>query len=137
MQSQLIKSTLKILLVEDDEDILELYKIFLENQSLEISTANNGIQALILVKKIKFDLILSDISMPEMTGVEFLEQLRTFDSTTPFIFISAYGHQQQTLLKSNLNISDFLVKPVREPAFLKTVRKFLKLDPALDLPLVK
>jgi two-component SAPR family response regulator len=75
--------------------------------------------------------------MPEMTGVEFLEQLRTFDSTTPFIFISAYGHQQQTLLKSNLNISDFLVKPVREPAFLKTVRKFLKLDPALDLPLVK
>lgn len=117
-----------ILLVEDDENILMVYEVFLEDLKIKVSTAQNGMKALELTQKNKFDLIISDISMPEMTGIEFLEKLRLFDKETPFVFISAYAHQKQNFENSKLNVSEFCVKPIRMPTFLNLVTKYLKIN---------
>jgi two-component system, response regulator len=104
-----------VLLVDDEPDILRLLGFFIKKRAIKITEASNGQEALKILEENKdIDLILSDIAMPEMTGIEFLEQLRDNGNKTPFIFVSAYSKQQGILENRELEFFDFVVKPIKK-----------------------
>lgn len=79
-----------VLLVDDDPNIIELFKENLIGLSFNIQTASNGIEALKFLEKNTVDCIVTDISMPEMNGIEFIEHLQARQDFTPFFFITGY-----------------------------------------------
>lgn len=79
-----------LLLVDDDTSIVELFKESLESLSFNVHTASNGLLALEFLSKNKVDCIVSDVSMPEMDGLEFIELLQKRQDNTPFFFITGY-----------------------------------------------
>ena len=115
--------TLKILLVDDEPEILEILSEFLSIREHEVTTANNGKQALDLVlAENEFDLVFSDIKMPEMDGLTFLEKVRNADIGLPVILISGQGDLDSSIRALQLGALDFIVKPV----YLKSVEEALE-----------
>ena len=77
-----------ILVVEDDEDIIKLLKIYLEGDGYRVISAENGIDALKIIENIKVDLVVMDIMMPKMDGYELTKKIRE-KYTIPIIILSA------------------------------------------------
>jgi diguanylate cyclase (GGDEF)-like protein len=100
-----------ILLVDDDEDYLLVTRRLLEREGHEVVTAGNGRQALELLRARKFDLVLVDYFMPQMTGEQVVTELRTFDETVQVVLQTGYASEQppRELLK-RLNIQGYYEK---------------------------
>ena len=114
---------MKVLLVDDEPEILEILREFLELRSHEVSTASNGKQALDLVlTQDDFNLVFSDIKMPEMDGLTFLEKVRNNDLDIPVILISGQGDLESSIRALKLGALDFIVKPV----YLKSLDEALQ-----------
>jgi CheY-like chemotaxis protein len=81
-----------VLLVEDNKDILDATRLLLEHEGFKVITAENGFRALERLSKHRPDVILTDLMMPEMTGLEFIHEVKSIPNydTTPIIAISAY-----------------------------------------------
>lgn len=107
-----------ILIVDDEPSILKILSHYLAKYSKKVDIAENGLLALEKCAVFQYDLILSDISMPEMNGIDFLKRLRDKGDRTPFIFISAYGQQKGELLNSDFAVTDFIIKPVTKKPLL-------------------
>lgn len=120
---------MNVLLVDDEPEILEILKEFLEIKNHTVTTAVNGKQALDLVLADNdFDIAFSDIKMPEMDGLTFLEKVRSNDLNLPVILISGQGDLESSIRALKLGALDFIVKPV----YLKTLDEALqKIDTAL------
>lgn len=84
------KTPHSVLLVDDDIDIVELFKEGLEDLSFEVYTAKDGLEALNFLARHKVDCIITDIVMPNMTGPELIRLLRERSDFTPFFFITGY-----------------------------------------------
>lgn len=114
---------MKILLVDDEPEILEILSEFLRIREHTVTTAGNGKQALELVLgDNEYDLVLSDIKMPEMDGLTFLEKVRNADINLPAILISGQGDLESSIRALQLGALDFIVKPV----YLKSVEEALE-----------
>lgn len=102
-----------ILLVEDDADIREDITEVLELENYEVIVADDGLEAIDLLKQHNVDIILSDVLMPNMTGYELLAHVRTMDAyqMTPFIFISAVAVNVIEQQIQGLTVSAILTKP--------------------------
>jgi len=108
------KTTLRVLLVDDQEDILHVMHLILERRgNFQIETASSGSQALEKAASFAPHVVISDLSMPEMDGCEFMSQLRCKPSRTPFksIALSGYGSTYQEAAK-DAGFDSHLVKPV-------------------------
>ncbi len=82
----------KILIVDDEPDMLKLLSMILrEKTPYEITTTNNPIEALELAKKGTFDLVISDLKMPGLDGLELIDAIKRVDADIPIIIITAYG----------------------------------------------
>ena len=79
--------TLKILVVDDDKDIVEILKYNLENAGYSVKSANNGIEAIKKAKKFLPDVILMDVMMPEMSGIEACSEIRKIDALNTTLII--------------------------------------------------
>jgi|HigsolmetaAR201D_1030396.scaffolds.fasta_scaffold32360_2 CheY-like chemotaxis protein len=103
-----------ILLVDDYVPNLGAIRSMLEENGFEVSTATNGRDALCLLEKSSFDLIISDISMPVMDGISFVRQLRSQAHTchVPVIMLTASSDPADYDLSKQLGIQGFLTKPV-------------------------
>lgn len=112
----------KILVVDDETNIRNLIKNILGNE-YQISTATNGIEALEVLKNEEFDLIILDINMPQMDGVEFMKQLRKQNISTPVIVASAFSDPEKLIKVFKLGASDFVIKPFSSDQILETVHK--------------
>lgn len=107
-----VLKNLKILLVEDDETILKELEKTLQIFVNEVFIAKNGKDAYSIYKLEKPDIVLTDIKMPILNGVELTKKIRESDYTTPIILMSAYS-EQETLLKAlNLGVDGYIIKPV-------------------------
>jgi DNA-binding NtrC family response regulator len=113
----------KILIVDDEPGIVEILQDLLS--SFTTYTAGNGKQALEQVKKNNPDLILSYVSMPEMTGIEMLKELRAQGFKTPIVFISAFGDVKNLRSAWKLGAIDFIDKPFSIEAIQTTVKMAL------------
>ncbi len=102
----------KILLVDDEPNIMELLSVALEDEGYRILEANNGTEALAQVEKEKPQVVLLDIRMPNMDGIQVLHQIKETNKTTCVIMMTAYGAMETVLEATKLGAYDYLTKPV-------------------------
>lgn len=117
----------KILIVDDDSITLRLMEDHLSLQGYEVTTALDGFKALEKIEKNKFDLIISDVMMPNLSGLSLLSLLKTyyFDNT-PIILVSSLDKSNIIIRSLGLGANNFLVKPIDFEALTKRVAKLLE-----------
>ena len=114
----------RILIIEDEEPIRRVLVRILsdENQSFEIIEASDGKEGLSLIKKEKFDLVLCDIKMPKMDGIEVLQESSKIKSRAPFIMLTGHGNVETAVEAMKLGAYDFISKPPDLNRLLNAVR---------------
>ncbi len=120
-----INTMAKILIIDDERSIRNTMKDILEFEKHKVSLAENGRAGLDVALSNSFDLIFSDIKMPEMDGIEFLEQLKSKDVDTPVVMISGHGSIETAVECIKKGAFDFIEKPVDLNRLLITVRNAL------------
>ena len=118
----------KVLLVDDEQDILELLKYNLEREGYQVTTALNGRDALRSAKANRPDLIVLDIMMPGMDGVEVCNQLRQLPEfkQTLITFLSARGEDYSQIAGFDAGADDYITKPIRPKVFVSKIKALLK-----------
>lgn len=113
-------SAKKVLVVDDEEDILDLLKYNLEKEGYEVAVANNGIKGVSIARTFLPDLILLDIMMPEQDGVETCRQIREIKSLskTFVLFLTARSEEYSEIAAFDSGADDFLTKPIKPRALM-------------------
>ncbi|QAR31741.1 response regulator transcription factor [Ornithobacterium rhinotracheale] len=119
----------KILLVDDEPDILEFLSYNLRKEGYQVETAANGAEGVRKAKIIKPDLILLDIMMPELDGIEACQQIRRVDSLakTLIVFLSARTEEITQLAGYEVGANDYITKPVKPKVLMSKIKALLKL----------
>lgn len=118
----------KLLIVDDEPDMLKLLSMIIrEKTSYESVTTNNPLEAVDLVKQGGFDLVIADLKMPGLDGVELIDAIKKIDEDLPIIIITAYGNVESALEIMHKGAFDFITKPFRKEHILYTIDKALKL----------
>ncbi len=107
-----------ILYVEDDEIIRTQTKDFLSRFFLSITLAENGQEGLEAFKNGEFDLVITDINMPQMNGIEMIENIRQLKEEQPILVTSAHNDSENLLALINMHVSQFVLKPFNNKKFL-------------------
>lgn len=115
----------KVLVVDDDKNISEIIGIYLMNAGYEIKKVYNGKQALSVYEEIKPDLVLLDIMLPGMDGVEVLKGIRK-NNSTPVIMLTAKGDTFDKVLALELGADDYIVKPFEPKELLARVKAVMR-----------
>lgn len=129
---------LSILLVEDEKNICDFISTSLSAQDYRISTAHTGKEALPIITSQCPDLILLDLGLPDMDGMEIIRQVRTW-SSVPIIVLSARTQEQEKVRALDLGADDYLTKPLGTSELLARIRTALRHSNRLntDSPLYK
>ena len=114
-----------ILIVEDDMDIQELLREFLKEAGYEVMAANDGIEAMELFAKNKFDLILLDIMLPKIDGFGVCELVRK-QSQVPIIMLTALGGEEEQIRGLDLQVDDYITKPFSVPILIRKIAAVLR-----------
>ena len=119
---------IKILLVDDEPDILEIITYSLENAGYEIHTATNGIEAVEKASKIEPHLIVLDVMMPKMDGIEACEIIRNNPKTKNILitFLTARGEDYSQIAGFNAGADDYITKPIKPKILLSKVKSLLR-----------
>jgi DNA-binding NtrC family response regulator len=112
----------RLLIIDDEPDLREVLIALLEDSVLNITEAANGVDAIEILAKEKFDAILSDEKMPRKSGLEVLRWLRENDIQTPFIIHSGFRHKDMATEATRLGAFAFIDKPWDEKILMETVR---------------
>ena len=117
------KTATKILIVDDDPDIIEILTYNLSNEGYNVKSAVNGIEAIKKAKKFIPDIILLDVMMPEMDGIEACSNLREIESLSKsmIIFLSARGEDFTQIAAFDAGADDYINKPVKPKILLKKI----------------
>lgn len=125
MNIELIK-TLKVLYVEDEIILRDTTCNSLNSILKEVVVADNGKEGLEKFKNDTFDLIITDLSMPVMSGVTMIEEIRKIDSKIPIIITTAYGSQNEDVTKlTTIGMNDYVMKPVDIMKLMETIDKVI------------
>ncbi|MEI4771618.1 response regulator transcription factor [Psychrobacillus sp. FJAT-51614] len=119
-----------ILIVEDEEKILRLLEIELEYEGYEVGKATNGLDAFESYRARKWDLILLDVMLPEMSGIELLRRIRVKDSIIPVILLTAKDSIEDKVSGLDLGANDYITKPFRMEELLARIRAVLRIKQA-------
>jgi DNA-binding response OmpR family regulator len=117
----------KILLVDDDREIVESMRIALDASGFETIVARDGNQGLALVERENPDLVILDMMMPKRSGILVLEKLRRTRPVMRVIMITANeGRRHEDYAKNDLGVDDYIHKPFAMDRLLDSVRRLLK-----------
>ena len=117
----------RVLIVDDEVDISELISLILKKEGIDSKIINNPLEVPELVKKEKFDLILLDIMMPELSGTELCSKIRDVVDA-PIIFISAKSELIDKMLGYEIGGDDYITKPFDNTELLLKVKSHLRLN---------
>ncbi len=117
----------KILIVDDDVDALELMEELFESKGYDPLTASNGIEALNLVRDEDPDMVISDIRMPDMDGMQLLEELSKRYPQIPVIMVTAHGTIEAAVEAIKMGAKDYILKPLRLDEILAKVETISQL----------
>jgi two-component system alkaline phosphatase synthesis response regulator PhoP len=122
------KSDIKILLVDDEPDILEIVGYNLEAEGYQVSTAENGAEGVKKAKKTQPHLIILDVMMPEMDGIEACEQIRRVPELkeTIITFLTARGEDYSQVAGFDAGADDYITKPIKPKVLVSKVKALLR-----------
>ena len=122
------KQQTKILLVDDEPDIIEIIKFNLEKKGYQVFTASDGLEAIKIAEKIIPHLIIMDVMMPNMDGIEACEQLRKDSkySNTIIMFLSARGEDFSYVAAFEAGADDYVTKPIKPKVLVSKVKALLR-----------
>ena len=118
----------KILIVEDERDILQLVKLYLEKESYRVSTAATGPDGLNAARTEHPDLLVLDLMLPDMDGLEVCKRLRADQQTAtlPIIMLTAKAEESDTVIGLELGADDYVTKPFSPKALVARVKALLR-----------
>jgi DNA-binding NtrC family response regulator len=117
----------KLLIVDDEPDMLKLLSMIIrEKTPYEAVTTNNPHEAVQLVENGGFTLVITDLKMPGLDGIELLEAIRRWDADIPVVFITAYGSVESAVETMQKGGFDFITKPFKKEQILFTIEKAMK-----------
>ena len=122
------KSEIKILCVDDEPDILEILKYNLSNEGYNVSTAADGKSAIEIAYNISPNLIIMDVMMPNMDGIEACEKLRSDEkfNDTIIMFLTARGEDYSHVAAYDAGADDYVTKPVKPKVLVSKVKGLLR-----------
>ena len=122
------KSDIKIMCVDDEPDILEILKYNLSNEGYDVSTAADGKSAIEMAYNISPNLIIMDVMMPNMDGIEACEKLRSDEkfNDTIIMFLTARGEDYSHVAAYDAGADDYVTKPVKPKVLVSKVRGLLR-----------
>ena len=132
-------SPLKILVVDDDLDIIEILKYNLNKSGYLVKSAKNGIEAIKRAKKFMPNIILMDVMMPEMSGIEACSEIKQIDelSETMIIFLAARSEDYTQISAYDAGADDYISKPIKPKILLKKISNIAKkIKSNKNLPIV-
>ncbi|MBC5863112.1 PglZ domain-containing protein [Flavobacterium sp. K77] len=118
-------NTIKILWVDDEIDLLKPHILFLEKKNYEVTTCNNGLDAIALFEETNFDIVFLDENMPGMSGLETLSEMKEKKSAVPMIMITKSEEEYIMEEAIGSKIADYLIKPVNPNQILLSLKKNL------------
>lgn len=128
----------KVLVVDDEEPILELLKYNLEKNGYEVKTALDGARAVDIAKKFIPDLVLLDIMMPKMDGVETCRQLRDLPELQKMfvVFLTARSEEYSEVAAFDIGADDYITKPIKPRALMSRISALFRRDSKKSSPSV-
>ncbi|MCD9021802.1 response regulator transcription factor [Cohnella silvisoli] len=115
-----------ILIVDDDPDILELIRFYLSREGFKITVAHDGVEAVGIAERVKIDLAIVDVMMPEMDGWDLCRHLKDGFPEMPLLMVTAKGETNHKIKGFNLGADDYLVKPFDPLELSVRVKSLLK-----------
>jgi len=116
----------KILVVDDEDIIRESLSYILKKEKYEVEEAANGKIAFEMLKETSYDLVITDLEMPEMKGIELLDEIKKMNLQTNTIVITAYGSMETAIAALRSGTSDYILKPVEFDELLIKVKKLFE-----------
>lgn len=122
----------RLLIVDDEPEIREILAEKVANIDAEVTLAADGREALSILKNQTFEAVLSDLSMPYMTGIELLRSLRESGNMVPFVILTAFGQKSTVVSALNLGAFDFIDKPSEDAQLFSVLNAALELGAELN-----
>src|SRR5579871_6261520 len=116
----------KLLLIDDEADVLYSFRRIFDSPQIELTTVSSGEEGLKVIPKIKPDLVIMDVRMGGMNGLETLRRIRQMDAKLLVIMMTAYGTTQTAIEAMKLGAYDYLLKPFDVPKLKEIVAAALK-----------
>lgn len=128
LKSPMKKKDIKILLVDDEPDILEILSYNLSAEGYQVFTANNGVEGVSKAKKKQPHLIVLDVMMPEMDGIEACETIRNTKGleNTIITFLTARGEDYSQVAGFDAGADDYITKPIKPKVLISKVKALLR-----------
>jgi EAL domain-containing protein (putative c-di-GMP-specific phosphodiesterase class I) len=117
-----LRSPARVLVVEDDDNLGEMYQIVLRTAGFEVARASDGRSALAQYEACAADLVITDLTMPGMDGIDLLKSLRALDRDLPVMIITAAPHVETAMMAVEYGAHRYLQKPVRTAELVHAVR---------------
>lgn len=134
MKKQSIKSETsparRILVVEDDEDMRENLQRILAGGGYEVHVARDGVEAVRVLEGLRCHLVLTDLVMPGMGGLDLLDEIRRHEQNLPVLFLTAFGDRTTMIKATEKGAVDFLTKPIRAASLLGLIERILNTQPS-------
>jgi len=122
----------QILLVDDDKNLLRVLTYQIQQSGFDVVPVTSALEALKLLEEQSFGLVLTDLRMPELDGLELLRRIRETDSKMPVIVLTAHGSIDKAVEAIKLGASDFLTKPVEKAEIKHGIAKALRMADLLE-----
>jgi len=118
----------KILVIDDEKLVVESLKKLLKREGYDANIAKNGTEAMAQIKESDFDLIVSDIRMPDINGIEIVKKIREYlkqngKRPIPEILITGYASKENLDEAEKLNVADYIYKPFNIKDFLEVIKR--------------
>lgn len=126
MSKKQLRDKYKILIVDDEVHLREMLSILLKREGYDVFQADNGKTGLLKTQELAPDLIISDMKMPEMTGIELLRQLRQEDNDVAVIMITAFSSTEEAVEAMKLGAYDYITKPFKNDEIRLVVKNALE-----------
>ena len=119
------KSIQRVLIMDDEENMRHMLSVLLQRENFQVSLASNGRQGLDMLRRRQFDVVLCDVKMPEMNGLEFLTALREQSMHVPVVMMSAFGTVELAVEAMKQGADDFITKPFQGEEVILILEKVL------------
>jgi len=116
----------RILLIDDDETIIVPFQLILQKEGYQVDTASTGLQALEKAGEMEYQMVISDIKLPDVQGIEVAKKIRELNRNTRLIIITGFPDLADSLETIDLGIDEILIKPIKPDELLRAVKESIQ-----------